>query len=88
MTTTWDILDAVGRRIRGPASAIAVLRNGELVAERVWGFADLDGRVPMIADTQIPICSITNSCSAACQLTWSSTHWGNSRRAEASSGSS
>lgn len=44
---------------RGPGGAVAVLRDGELVGQQVWGYADLEQRVPMTADTIMPICSIT-----------------------------
>ncbi|KAI0485162.1 beta-lactamase/transpeptidase-like protein [Xylariaceae sp. FL0804] len=42
-----------------PGGAIAVLRDGEVLARRVWGFADLARGVPMTPETQMPICSIS-----------------------------
>ncbi|KAJ6108849.1 hypothetical protein N7512_008686 [Penicillium capsulatum] len=54
-----DILDTIALRYRGPGGAIAILKDGELIGQRVWGFADIDERVPLTAQTQMPICSIT-----------------------------
>ncbi|KAJ5098220.1 Peptidase S12 aminopeptidase DmpB domain C [Penicillium argentinense] len=54
-----EILNTVARRYRGPGGAIAVVKNGELVGQRVWGYADLDRRIPLTSETQMPICSIT-----------------------------
>ncbi|KAF4621965.1 hypothetical protein G7Y89_g14378 [Cudoniella acicularis] len=63
MTTFSDsiskILEEVPALYRGPGGAVAVLKNGELVGQHVWGFADLDRRIPMTADTVMPICSIS-----------------------------
>ncbi|CAG7969337.1 unnamed protein product [Penicillium olsonii] len=54
-----EVLDSIARRNRGPGGAIAVLKDGELLAQRVWGFADLSQRIPLSPRTQLPICSIT-----------------------------
>lgn len=54
-----EILDTVALRYRGPGGAIAVLKNGEVVGQRVWGWADMDERIPLTAQIQMPICSIT-----------------------------
>ncbi|KAF7550003.1 hypothetical protein G7046_g8160 [Stylonectria norvegica] len=54
-----DILAHVPSRFRGPGGAIAVLQNGQLVGQHVWGYADLHRRIPMAVDTLLPICSIT-----------------------------
>jgi CubicO group peptidase (beta-lactamase class C family) len=63
MTTFSDsiskILEDVPTLYRGPGGAVAVLKDGELVGQQVWGFADLDQRIPMTADTILPICSIS-----------------------------
>ena len=44
---------------RGPGGAAAVIQNGQLTWQHVWGFADMDKQVPMSADTLMPICSIS-----------------------------
>ncbi|OOF94127.1 hypothetical protein ASPCADRAFT_397797 [Aspergillus carbonarius ITEM 5010] len=54
-----DILETVPSRYRGPGGAVAVVKNGELVGEHVWGYADLRNRIPMKTSTLMPICSIT-----------------------------
>lgn len=63
MTTFSDsiskILEEVPALYRGPGGAVAVLKDGELVGQQVWGFADLERRIPMTADTVMPICSIS-----------------------------
>ena len=63
MTTFSDsiskILEEVPALYRGPGGAVAVLKDGKLVGQHVWGFADLDRRISMTADTVMPICSIS-----------------------------
>ncbi|OQD67657.1 hypothetical protein PENPOL_c003G04845 [Penicillium polonicum] len=54
-----EILNKIALRSRGPGGAIAVVKDGEVIGQRVWGFADLDQRIPMTSQTQLPICSIT-----------------------------
>jgi CubicO group peptidase (beta-lactamase class C family) len=54
-----EVLNKTALRCRGPGGAIAVVKDGEVIGQRVWGFADLDQRIPMTAQTQMPICSIT-----------------------------
>lgn len=54
-----EILDSIALRYRGPGGAVAVVKDGELVGERVWGYADLSQRIPLTAQTVMPICSIS-----------------------------
>jgi CubicO group peptidase (beta-lactamase class C family) len=54
-----EVLATVPARYRGPGGAVAVVKDGELVGQRVWGYADLRRRIPMTPQTQLPICSIT-----------------------------
>lgn len=54
-----DILCAIPSKFRGPGGAIAVISDGNLVAQKVWGFADMERRIPMTSDVLMPICSIT-----------------------------
>lgn len=54
-----ELLDDIARSSRGPGGAIAVIQEGEVIAQRVWGFANLEKRIPFTADTVFPICSIT-----------------------------
>ncbi|KAG0647010.1 D-aminopeptidase [Hyphodiscus hymeniophilus] len=53
------ILEEVPALYRGPGGAVAVLKDGKLVGQQVWGFADLDKRISMTAETILPICSIS-----------------------------
>ncbi|KAJ5780298.1 Beta-lactamase family protein [Penicillium paradoxum] len=54
-----ELLNNIALRYRGPGGAIAVVKDGEVIGQRVWGFADLEQRIPLTAQTQMPICSIT-----------------------------
>ena len=58
-TSVSDILADIPSRFRGPGGAVAVLKDGQLIGQRCWGYADLNRRIPMGADTLLPICSIT-----------------------------
>lgn len=51
-------LKAVQETYRGPGGAVAVVHNGQ-VFQRVWGFADMERRIPMTTQTHLPICSIS-----------------------------
>lgn len=53
------LLEKVPSLYRGPGGAVAVLRDGELVGQHVWGYANLEKRIPMESSTLMPICSIT-----------------------------
>ncbi|EGX95206.1 Beta-lactamase-type transpeptidase fold domain containing protein [Cordyceps militaris CM01] len=54
-----QILAELPAKYRGPGGAVAVVQDGQLVGQKVWGFADLQEGVPMTSDTVIPICSIS-----------------------------
>lgn len=54
-----EILADVPTRFRGPGGTVAVLKNGKLLGQQCWGYADLQRRIPMTADTMMPICSIS-----------------------------
>ncbi|KAJ5746272.1 beta-lactamase/transpeptidase-like protein [Penicillium odoratum] len=54
-----EILDAIPLKYRGPGGVAAVLKDGELIGQRVWGYADVDQRIPLTPEIRIPICSIT-----------------------------
>lgn len=53
------ILGEIPSLYRGPGGAIVVLKDGELIDQHVWGYADINRRIPMTSDTLMPICSIT-----------------------------
>jgi CubicO group peptidase (beta-lactamase class C family) len=54
-----QILETIPSVYRGPGGAIAVLKDGELIAEKTWGYADLNRRIPVTSQTLMPICSIS-----------------------------
>lgn len=54
-----NILTDIPTRFRGPGGAVAVLQDGKLLGQQCWGYADLKQRIPMTADTMMPICSIS-----------------------------
>lgn len=49
----------VPAEFRVPGGAAAVLKDGEVVAKHVWGYANLDTRDLMKFSTIFPICSIS-----------------------------
>lgn len=53
------LLEKMPSLYRGPGGAVAVLRDGEVVGQHVWGYANLEQRIPMEDSTLMPICSIT-----------------------------
>ncbi|KAH8880947.1 beta-lactamase-type transpeptidase [Thozetella sp. PMI_491] len=63
MATTAEnvqqILQKVPQLYRGPGGAVAVVKDGELVGEHVWGYANLNKHIPLASDTIMPICSIS-----------------------------
>lgn len=68
-TDVNDILDEVVRLHRHPGGIAMILREGEVIGERAWGFADMEGEKPMTMHTQFPICSITKQMLG--MLVWS-----------------
>ena len=54
-----NILAAVPHLTYGPGGVVAVVKDGALLGQRAWGYADLDRRIPMTSKTQFPICSIS-----------------------------
>jgi CubicO group peptidase (beta-lactamase class C family) len=69
--TVQKILDDIPLRYRGPGGAIAIVRDGELIGHRVWGYADVDQRIRLTPEMQMPICSITKQfvCALLVDLT-------------------
>ncbi|TDZ33112.1 D-aminopeptidase [Colletotrichum spinosum] len=52
-------LETIPSRVRGTGGAVAILKDGELIGQSVWGYANIARRIPMSADTLLPICSIS-----------------------------
>ncbi len=53
------VLSDLPTRFPGPGGAAAVLRDGEVLERRAWGFADAERRVAFTPKTLFRICSIT-----------------------------
>ncbi|SMR42736.1 unnamed protein product [Zymoseptoria tritici ST99CH_1E4] len=54
-----DFVASTQEKYRGTGGAIAVVKDGHVLTESTWGFADMDLRIPMTATTHLPICSIS-----------------------------
>ncbi|KEF61528.1 uncharacterized protein A1O9_03095 [Exophiala aquamarina CBS 119918] len=54
-----QVLETAPTTYRGPGGSIAVVRDGELVGQQVWGYSNLDTQALLSPDTILPICSIT-----------------------------
>lgn len=69
MTTELHrVIDSLPRHFKGPGGAVAVVRNGVVVARQAWGYADLARHVPFSPATLFPICSITKQFTCATLL--------------------
>lgn len=65
-------IDAVMRTLpeqyKGPGGVAAVIKDGEVIATQVWGYADMAKRVPMSTATMMPICSVSKEFTCAVLL--------------------
>ncbi len=61
-------LNLLPLRFRGPGGVAGVVKDGRVIARRVWGYRDSAARRPMTADTRLPICSITKQFTCALLL--------------------
>lgn len=61
-------LNLLPLRFRGPGGVAGVVKEGQVIARRVWGYRDSAARKPMTADTRLPICSITKQFTCALLL--------------------
>lgn len=58
----------IPQNYKGPGGVIAVVKDGEVVLQHAWGFADLRTRKPMTLDTRMPICSVSKQFTCAVML--------------------
>jgi D-aminopeptidase len=58
-TALDNALAALPHRYIGPGGAVAVLRDGEVLARHCWGWADAERRIPFTPFTMSLICSIS-----------------------------
>lgn len=69
MTDALDRLIAdLPRRYPGPGGALAVLREGQVIARHAWGFANAERRIPFTPRSLFRICSITKQFVCALML--------------------
>jgi len=61
-------LAALPHAYPGPGEAIAVLRDGEVLARHAWGWADAERRIAFTPGTLFRICSITKQFTCALVL--------------------
>ena len=57
--TVAEVLETVPSTYRGPGGSVAVLKDGDLIGQQVWGYSNLDTQSPLSSATILPICSIT-----------------------------
>lgn len=56
------------QQFKGPGGAVAVVKDGAVIARHAWGFADLANHVPFSPATLFPICSISKQFTCALLL--------------------
>jgi D-aminopeptidase len=61
-------LKALPHQYSGPGGAVAVLREGEVLARHSWGWADIERRIPFTPQTLSLICSISKQFTCAVLL--------------------
>jgi len=59
---------ALPQRYPGPGGAVAVLRDGKVLARHGWGWADVERRQPFTPQTMALVCSITKQFTCALLL--------------------
>lgn len=74
MTSIDLIIEKAGLLYPGPGGAIGIVKDGVPLAQRAWGFADLNQRIPMTRETMFPICSITKQMVCAVLQTLRDNH--------------
>jgi D-aminopeptidase len=66
--TLEKTLATLPQRFAGPGGAVAVLKDGQVLARHAWGFADLERRIPFTTETMFLICSISKQFTVATTL--------------------
>jgi D-aminopeptidase len=54
-----EVLDLIPHQYRGPGGVAGVVKDGQIIATRAWGFSDLWNHQAMTDQTRLPICSIS-----------------------------
>lgn len=68
MSNLHRTIDELPVRFKGPGGAVAVIKDGAVVARQAWGYADLGRHLPFTPQTLFPICSITKQFTCATLL--------------------
>ncbi|MXV36543.1 MULTISPECIES: D-aminopeptidase [unclassified Saccharibacter] len=66
--TLHTALLEIAQRYPGPGGAVAILREGEIIARHSWGYASLERRIPFTPSSLFRICSITKQFTCAVML--------------------
>lgn len=53
------VLDQIPHQYRGPGGVVGVVKDGQIIATRAWGYSDLSNHQAMTDQTRLPICSIS-----------------------------
>ncbi len=61
-------LQTLPRAYPGPGGAVAVLREGEVLARHAWGWANAERRIPFTPHTLFRMCSVTKQFTCALVL--------------------
>ncbi len=61
-------LSDLPRRYAGPGGAVAVLRDGEILARHAWGWANAERRIPFTPRSLFRMCSVTKQFTCALLL--------------------
>jgi len=62
------LLETLPRAYPGPGGAVAVLRDGEILARYAWGWANAERRIPFTPQTLFRMCSVTKQFTCALVL--------------------
>jgi D-aminopeptidase len=62
------VLQVLPQRYAGPGGALAILRDGAVLEQHCWGWADMARRLPFTPQTPFPVCSITKQFTCALLL--------------------
>lgn len=63
-----NVLDRLPAEHPGPGGAVAVLKDGKLLAQRAWGWADQERRIAFTPQSLFRICSISKQFTCATLL--------------------
>jgi D-aminopeptidase len=68
LAAVTDAMNLLPNAYRGPAGVAGVVKDGQVIASRAWGFADMYRHQPMTSQTRLPICSISKQMTCALLL--------------------